>query len=279
MIICELCGSANVETEPECRVCGHSLVTENTSAPAPIIGTQTPQSQRVPEPAVPADIGVIPTHLQMSAFGQDVSTGAPPMYGGGARQDVVEQADSDRSEVPTFMQAGHRTPPPPVEHVELISANDLPDWIKQIAAADAEKAQADEEAQQAANLADVPASIIRRQLPGETVVAGPSTNWLSKSSNGAESTVHWGSAEVASANWGTSETSNAQPVENNYPTAIPATAFVPTAREQPRLAEKGRFSRSMPFSGTGSELPIYRRPVIQLLTALIILAVLALVFV
>ena len=230
------------------------------------------------EPASPADINVIPQHLQMSAFAQDVSTGAPPMFGAASAQDATEPPPESQSDVPSFMQPGHRAPAPAVESVELISANDLPDWIRQIAAADAEKARAEEDAQMAANMADAPQSIIRRQLPGETVIGAPSTNWLSKKAGSEEGSEHWGTSEVASANWGTYE-APVQPAAEAYPTSIPATAFVPTVREQPKLAKKRRLSRGGSSSAAPSSVPIYRNPVVQLTVALVLLALVALLFV
>ena len=275
MVICELCGSANVETESECRVCGHALhaAVEPDQTPVPAAQQASPPSTF--ESAQPADIDIIPPHLQMSAFRDEVATGAPPMFGAAANQETIEPPIDERSEMPSFMQASHRGATAPVETVDLISANDLPDWIKQIAAADAAKAQAEADAHQAINVVEAPASLIRKQLPGETVVNGPATNWLSKTPGGPAVSEHWGSSEVASANWGNLE-APVSPVVESYPTAVPSTGFVPTVREQPKLAKTSRFTRPTLSADRSGSLPIYRKPAVQLIVALIILAVVAL---
>ena len=155
--------------------------------------------------------------------------------------------------------------------VQLISANDLPDWIKQIAAADSAKAEA--EAQAALPHADAPATIVKRALPGETMVAAPSTNWLSKSAmQSSESPDHWDSSEIANANWGNPDTTSGANSQE-YPTLIPPTAFVPSAGSSYSTTKpKKRLSFG---SGSSSDKPIYRQQTFQLLMLVVLVALFA----
>lgn len=273
MIICELCGSANVETDEQCRVCGQALKLEH----APVAHTPTAANSAAPIPSsqslehTPLPEETPHRSLQMSAVSESVQSDAPPMLGGSHEEEVDQPEDSVGSVVPGFMQAGHRAQHAVPDPVQLISANDLPDWIKQIAAADTAKAEA--EAQAALPHADAPATIVKRALPGETMVAAPSTNWLSKSAaQSSESPDHWDSSEIANANWGNADsTSSMSPQE--YPTLVPPTAFVPSAGSSYATAKpKKRLSFS---SGSPSGKPIYRQQTFQLFMLVILAAVFA----
>jgi hypothetical protein len=267
LIICELCGSANAETETECRVCGHNLQAATLPAAASI-----PDPIHTFAPPEPADIAAIPSHLQMSAFAQDVSTGAPPMFGASSSQEgEAHQTTPPPQQAPSFMQAERRQIPES-DSPGLISASDLPDWIKQIAADDAARAEAEIQTQAAAVQADHPATIQRRQLPGETVGSGPTTTWLSKSGAAAESSEHWSSAEAASANWGVFEPPKATST-STYQTPVPATAFVPAIAEPaPKQGKRaGRVPKPEKIKEPRvkaprqrSDRPFYRQTAVQL---------------
>jgi hypothetical protein len=211
----------------------------------------------------------------MSAVKQAPQTGVPPMMSGNQELEPVS-SEPDSTSMPGFMSSARSTGPAP-EPVQLISANDLPDWIKQIAAEDEAKARAEAEA--AADAADPTATIVRRQLPGETHVGGPSTSWLSKTAAQAESSEHWGASEVASANWGAMESAEGDTHAAYEVVAPPAPAFVPSATESYSYAKpKKKVSLPARSKGTSqpSAKPVYRRQSVQLLALLVLLAVLAL---
>jgi hypothetical protein len=174
--------------------------------------------------------------------------------------------------LPSFMQEGARTHAPAPEPVELISANDLPDWIRQIAEADAAKAAAEaaQAAQTAAAAADV--SETRRPLPGEApVAAAPSTSWLSKSSTSQESSDPWATTDQpAAASWSASDPAAQQ--HSAYPTISPS-SWTPSAYEDPGTGKKGRFGRSQRSSSPGE--PVYKNRIVQLAFLVLLLALLA----
>ena len=284
MVICELCASANNELDEFCRVCGLALQPQaHTQAPV-TAGT-------VPQPAAAAWPGASPqpvappllseqdpaSALQMSAVKQAPQTGVPPMINQQQEQ-AHEASEPGTTAMPGFMQSARSNGPQP-EPVQLISASDLPDWIKQIAAADDAKAAADEAqaaAEAAADPVDPTASIVRRPLPGETPLGGPSTTWLSKSAPATPPNEHWGATEAANANWGgkdSAETGASTPV----PAATPS--FVPgTADAYSYSMPKEHFSLPARTENASASKPMYRRQSVQLfaLALLVLLAVFAL---
>jgi len=286
LVICELCGTDNNDQDAECRVCGQPLPVAVAAASVQI------QSAALPPPYEPASA---PAHLQMSAFAKDVSTGAPPMFGETTQQEPVAPPTSPDSYVPAFLQGERRTQQPDPEATGLISASDLPDWIKQIAAQDAAKEA--EQVEQAAAQADSFNSIQRRQLPGETLGSGPRTNWLTKAAGSADASEHWSSAEAASANWGVFEPPKAEALEAPvYESVVPTTAFVPSVIEDSSSKTGGRFGRggateqkeakvkqpkapkapkqSTP-APTGDSKPFYRNQTIQLIFLVVLVALIA----
>ena len=138
MNICEMCGAANGELEIECRICGHSLATQ--TEPVATAAAQPQQNAAITGRAAPFDDS---PSLQVSSFRQPTQTGAPPMLGNAHQADPVHIESEPKPTLPSFMQEGARVHAAAPEPVELISANDLPDWIRQIAEADAAKAAAE----------------------------------------------------------------------------------------------------------------------------------------
>ena len=136
--ICEMCGAANGELETECRICGHPLATQ--TEPVATAAAQPQQSAAITERPAPFDDS---PSLQVSSFRQPTQTGAPPMLGNAHQADPVHVEPEPKPTLPSFMQEGGRVHAAAPEPVELISANDLPDWIRQIAEADAAKAAAE----------------------------------------------------------------------------------------------------------------------------------------
>lgn len=287
MVICELCGSANVEMDEQCRVCGQALRKEAAvqpmvaaqvamppapeSAPAPPPAEAMPGSNRASaEGAGPADPAG--RSLQMSAVDARVDYVAPPMLGGNAEAEAPPVDAAADVYLPGFMQPGNRAANPAPEPVQLISANDLPEWLRQIAEADAAKVEA--EAQMAPAHSDAPATIVKRALPGETIAAAPTTTWLAKSGQTSDSPDHWDSSEVANANWGNLEPTGAPQQSQEYPSIIPPTAFVPSVNDSYASTKpKKRFSLS---SSSSSGKPFYRNQTIQLAALVAMVAILAL---
>jgi hypothetical protein len=311
VIICEICGSANTELDEQCRVCGQAFVKDQgepqavpvqagvaaaqaaPATPPPIaqapaahvfeasLSESGPVSAPPPVPQAPAASPPDQRTLGMSAIAQPVEATAPPMLHGASKQDDSVSEPDPGSAVPSFMLAGNRTTAPEPEPVQLISANDLPDWIKQIAAEDAAKSEA--EAKAAQNHVEPPATIVKKALPGETQVASTSTAWLSKSGQTTDSPDHWAATEVANAHWGNVPAAPSDVPE--YPTIIPPTAFVPSVGESTPSSGKKRLSLSSrraarapkaPKSASASAgRPIYRKQSVQLAALLAMLAVLA----
>jgi cobalamin biosynthesis Mg chelatase CobN len=202
--------------------------------------------------------------LQISSVRQSMRTGAPPMLGNAGTPDPVAPDAAQRSTLPSFMQDGPRAQAPAPEPVNLISANDLPEWIRQIAEADAAKAEAEAEAAAARQLTDAPASTMKRPLPGTAPSTAPSTTWLSKSSNAADAVDHWA----------TETTAAAEPAPPAYPTITPSQTYMPSLHElSAASAKKRKFSRGMPSSTSGT--PIYRNRTVQLAALVLLLALLA----
>lgn len=281
MVICELCGSANNEVGESCRVCGQALKNQ-TRANAPVAATSVPGAalhswptgsapqadQQRPADPLPA------AALQMSAVKQALQTGVPPMMND--RQDLEPPAPQPQTtSVPGFMQSSRASSQQ--ESVQLISADDLPDWIRQIAAADEARAA---EAQTVADLADPAASIVRRPLPGETHVGGPSTTWLSKSAAAPDSNEHWGAAEAANAHWGSPGSFDVEAQAADRAVAASAPVFVPSSAETYAYpTSKKRFSMPARSSSPATRKPVYRRQLVQLLTIAVLLVVLVLLFI
>jgi hypothetical protein len=264
-----MCGAANGELETECRICGQSLATQMV----PIVAASAPPQQvaaPAPEHAAPVDDSPL---LQVSSFRQATQTGAPPMLRNPQQPEPVPAETEPKQALPSFMQEGARTHAVAPEPVELISANDLPDWIRQIAEADAAKAAA--EAAEAAQTAAASAAEVaetRRPLPGEApVAAGPGTSWLSKSSTSQESSDPWATTDQPpAAPW--SATDPAAQQFSPYPTISPS-SWTPSTYESPATGKKGRFGRSQRSSSSGE--PVYRNRIVQLAFLVLLLALLA----
>ena len=264
MNICELCGAANSELDTECRICGQPLATQ--SVPVPATATQ-PEEAATSAAMPPSPVDNSP-HLQVSSFRQAAPTGAPPMLGNAPQADPVPVESDPKPALPSFMQEGARTHAPAPEPVELISANDLPDWIRQIAEADAAKAAA--EAAAAAQAATVDVAATKRPLPGEATSAGPGASWLSKSSAASETGDSWTTTEEpAAAPWGAADPTAQQ---SQYPTISPS-SWTPSLYEDAGTGKKGRFGRSQRSGASGE--PVYKNRIVQLAVLVLLLALLA----
>jgi len=175
LVVCELCGSRNGEHDTECRVCGQALTVAEMAPVAVAV---------VPAEAV-ANTELAAPHLQMSTFAQDVSTGTPPMFNASAPvEESSDPAGSADSYVPAFLNSERRSPTADPETAGLVSANDLPDWIRQIAEQDAAKAAEAAKLDTQTALGDHVASIQRKSLPGETVGSWARPNKLRKKGGG-----------------------------------------------------------------------------------------------
>jgi hypothetical protein len=282
MVICELCGIANDEQNESCRVCGQ-LLKLGVQSPAPPTPSPAPPaplatSSRAAQPHEMSHAVEHSPHaaLQMSAVKQAPQTGVPPMMSD--RQDLeAVSTGQETTSVPGFMQSARAALPQP-EPIQLISGNDLPDWIKQIAAADEAKAAAEAEAEALAHPADPVATNARPQLAGETQASGPSTSWLSKTGAATESREPWGSVEATGASWNSVDsTISARPA--TAPAVVPAPVFVPSTVDAYSYPKpKKRFALPARSKGTSSSItPVYRRQSVQLLTIAVLLILIVLV--
>ena len=189
------------------------------------------------------------------------------------QSEPVPAETEPKQALPSFMLEGARSHVLAPEPVELISANDLPDWIRQIAEADAAKAAAEAaEAAQTAAAAAAEVAETRRPLPGEAAVAAaPSTSWLSKSSAAQESSDPWATTDQPAATpWSTADSAAQQ--HSSYPTISPS-SWTPSAYEDPGTGKKGRFGRSQRTSSSGQ--PVYKNRIVQLAFLVLLLALLA----
>ena len=257
MNLCDNCGTANGELETECRICGHALA--GMAAPAE---TAAPPAASESPPTSYAAADSAP-ELQISSVRQSMRTGAPPMLGNAGTPDPVTPDAAQKSALPSFMQEGARAQAPAPEPVNLISANDLPEWIRQIAEADAAKAEA-EAAASARQTADAPAPIAKRSLPGTESSTAPSTTWLSKSSAAAETVDHWAAESPAAT----------EPAQPAYPTITPSHTYMPSLHElSAASAKKRKLGRNTSAGASGA--PVYRNRLVQLAALVLLLALLA----
>jgi hypothetical protein len=161
------------------------------------------------------------------------------------------------------MHEGGRTQAPAPEPVNLISANDLPEWIRQIAEADAAKAEA-EAAASARDVPDAGAATAKRTLPDDAPAARPSTSWLSKTAVASDTVDHW-APEAPAASEAT------QPA---YPTIAPSQTHMPSLHElSAASAKKRKLGRGMTSGASGT--PVYRNRLVQLAALVLLLALLA----
>jgi hypothetical protein len=200
------------------------------------------------------------------------------MLGNAAPEETVTPETGPDWDLPGFMQeSGRQSIAAAQDSVNLISANDLPDWIRQIAEADAAKAEAEEmeRAAKAPVASEAPASLVPKSLPGETRgSASSATTWLSKSSAAQESGDAWATEEAAAASWGNAPVAPpAHVAPPSYPTITPHTAYIPTTPSStPESGKRGRFSLSS--SPDSFDKPLYRSRPVQLAFLAVLLVVL-----
>jgi hypothetical protein len=200
LIICEICGAANREFDEQCRVCGQALVAADAVQPAPVVAQSQASSAQPEAPAAPLQAASASAPMQepqnaprpvqpspviapqspldrLASMGSAPATSAPPMLRKSLEDDVMAMEGDLDPPFSSFNQAGGRLLSSR-EPLQLISASDLPDWIRQIADADAVKAQ--EEALKAAEEPEAQ-SDFQRSLQTDANASGPSTSWLTKS--------------------------------------------------------------------------------------------------
>lgn len=204
MNFCAGCGSPNLDTDANCRVCGRSLSETPTPQPTATAARPTGTGVASPEPAAPLPSGGAeppPPAARPGLNAEPVDPGppvspqraTPPQTGAatlsgfeGVPSPTAEPAARANDSLPSFMRPQTRaaTAPPANESASLISEHDLPEWIRQIAADDAKRLAAAQEQEAAAAAAlgsSMPSHLGRRPLPGETPTAGPaSSSWLNR---------------------------------------------------------------------------------------------------
>jgi hypothetical protein len=282
LIICEICGAANVEYDTECRICGHQFA-QDQPEPSPVAtGAHTAVANPAPVPPEPqAPKSDFPRAERMASMNQPPATTAPPMLRTSAFAEDTITPNPAARDLPTFMQTPGRTLSSP-EAMQLISANDLPDWIRQIAEADAAKAESD--AREAAAQAEVPAATVRTSIETEAKASGPSTHWLSKTAAATTELVDpWTVTEsVAKA--------DPQPIAQSamaaYPTITPTPLYMPDEHDERQTKPRRELFRKpdrqpapvvdRPAAAKASRKPIYRSLPVQLALLLCLAAILAL---
>lgn len=237
MNFCPGCGSANLDTDAACRVCGRSLREDATAQPvatATQSGTDQSLSTAEAGPAAPggstgwpaqAGAPVAQDRVVSSAMPSRPATGAATPSGFESAPPPT-QARSEGT-LPSFMRSEARstTSQAAVETASLISENDLPDWIKQIAADDARKAAAARVTEEGPGVAgsSLPHHLGRRSLPGETLTGGPaSSSWLNRRD---------AVAGAASSAWDATTPPAARPVHGVIPAQPPMAQTMPLAAE------------------------------------------------
>jgi hypothetical protein len=224
VIYCEQCGAANDILATICIRCGSAITNELESlAPAAAFNLTRPLSEQTaagaPQNGLAADLE-LPGWLQVAAaetphdpgssanadaqlppagfvFEQPADVAAPPFT-----------AKPSPGPVPEWLRAtGTQTASPsPAEVTDtsgFITENDLPDWIRQIAVADAaKKVEEQKRAAEEELAAGAEATGKKAVMPGEDARAPQATNpWLTRREGGAAASA-WGGNQVA------------QPVEN-----------------------------------------------------------------
>jgi hypothetical protein len=273
LIICEICGAANREFDEQCRVCGQAL--SPVAAPAPVAAAEHAIAPQPPELAAPSPapestapsppprpiVAAQPPPVvsssspqspldRLSAFGSAPATSVPPMYRSSLQQDVAAMDQEQAPPSPSFGQSTGRLLTTR-EPVQLISASDLPDRIRQIAEADAAKAEA--EAQKAADEPQARTEV-QRALQADAKASGPSTSWLTKSTGPLESRDPWDSATASATAPAVTPTPDLPPMPA-YPTIMPTPTYIPEATGSPASDKRGLFGRA--GGSSGERQPIY----------------------
>ena len=137
------------------------------------------------------------------------------------------------------------------EPLQLISASDLPDWIRQIADADAVKAQ--EEALKAAEEPEAQ-SDFQRSLQTDANASGPSTSWLTKSTGPLQSSDPWDSPDATKSSMN-AEPASQVPAAPAYPTIMPTPTYMPETSAAQSSGK--RLSFGLSGQGSGERRPIY----------------------
>lgn len=271
MIYCDQCGAANDIRERNCHRCGTPLPTEaelqHVLASRSGIGAQPPADWHKPDmtsDGLSAELE-LPEWLRAAA----AETPHDPTQATNADADtppagfVVEPPSRP---TPAWMTAAAAAPPsddaiealtqapaPPPRPVapapdvadtsSFITENDLPDWIRQIAAADetkrAEERRRVADAERAAATAE---QANRPALPGDTVSAPAATNpWLGRRETVPASRA-WDGATQPAAPAEPATSLEAAPVADQPPSdASQLAAAVVEANESAAAATKGRF--------------------------------------
>jgi hypothetical protein len=270
LIICEICGAANLEFHEQCRICGHQFATSEAK-PAAVPAHFTAE-QVNGATAQSGSWAQSPQPERLSSMGQPPATSTPPLLGNPAHHPDDLFGAAAEPELPTFMQPAPRPLSAP-EPVQLISASDLPDWIRQIAEDDRVKAEA-EAAQRAAHVETAPEADAP-SFATDSKAAGPSTNWLSKTAAVASDTVDpWSITQPTPADARAEAPS--QPHFAAYPIVTPTPIYMPEPSEKPaRQMRMPRFTKAHKVASTEARRPIYRSTLVQIALLLLLVVVLA----
>lgn len=275
MVYCQQCGAANDIMSRQCHRCGCVLTSEAEAVSAAASNAAAPRAASGFAPPQPSlDIGQgleLPDWLKRAAAetppepaaDRPISSQMPPAGFHVAPSTTTGLAEPEESNqpprplppvpnagLPSAMPEWLRTqtgsaepdarPIDPTDTTSFISENDLPEWIRQIAAADAAKEE--ERKRLAAEAAQNEGAAKRPVLPGESAApAVPATNpWLAR-------------RDVASAEqaWSAATASVAAPAPASAP--APETAAAPS---EPAPLQTDSIPEAAPASKRGFKLSL-----------------------
>lgn len=210
MVYCQQCGATNDMMSEQCSRCGNAMPTGTAMAASSVgrtadaHGTAAPAESAPTLPAAGLAAGLeLPEWLRRAAAETPEVEPSParqfapppPIASGFPAQAETPLHRRTLNEASSHGQLGARQAPPPpsasigiTDTSSFIAEGDLPEWIRQIAAADAAKKVEEElAAAQAAAIAaaNAPRATESLSLPGESNGVSASNPWLSRNEQAA----------------------------------------------------------------------------------------------
>lgn len=277
MIYCEMCGAANDTMSEQCHRCGHQLVAGDeplvpaagSASDGETVGAsigagleipdwlkraaaETPPAPPAPAPAAP-DLPPPGYHVagtSSTPTTDDLFQPEPERSGPPTRPLPPVPTPGLPNAMPDWLKSSSATPgsspePDAADTTTFISENDLPEWIRQIAAADAaKKVEEERRAAEAAGVAEA-TDTKRVVLPGGAAQSAPAANpWLSRR-DGSPRAKYWGATdqlttkdEPVAASAAAERAETAEPVAKAEPAEVQA-AKKGLGRKAPSVAMPG----------------------------------------
>jgi hypothetical protein len=206
VVNCQQCGAANSPTDTHCQRCGGALSAAGgdfAPAAAGALFAREANANVMPELGNGLEL---PEWLKRAAAETpEVRPVAPSLPGPEHENRTAQAAPLPTGDLatamPNWLAAGApgetqpaAYPPAAAENTatsSFISENDLPEWIRQLGAADALKAEEGRQAAEASRSAASEAGTQRSPLPGEASASAPAANpWLARRDR-AGASVAW----------------------------------------------------------------------------------------